>query len=1249
MNNHNKDSIYDVNAYSDQELYDILELDNPTDRVLEAKILSMVNKYTRMSGNMSADMLAQFFIDIYSRFFDVAEDEYPDEYDTIEGFGTFFGNGASLTTNISVPTGANVPYNIAPGTTYNIVNGNAVIANALTPNTPDANIIKGNAFDINANITQKSTFSNFTGNNQMRDVTGNLITKYTAPQITQTYDVKQVNRSGILDVSTANRSGSSTQLTSQLDYTKDTINPILKQTIKRVISIDSQYRDNKNTATTEFTFNLSEPLKDVVSLKLYSVQIPFTWYTINSSFGGNFFYIKGDAEGINNGSHDYQIIIPSGNYSAKQLVEALQKDILRLPSKYNYDVSFGTTDISYGESTVKTTLNIDIKETFGETNYYFDFPTKLLQIDNAINPNISLSKYIGFYSNIYDCCSLVSYRKHTSLSIDISNINIDTSNNQIQVKTYNPTYELGILTNTYTDVQNNLVSTTTITIPVGTYSVQSLMRTINGNIQTSTTSLSSSVIVPSFHLSHSFVKMVNITDATQEDYGNSYIQMNMKLKRNVLLNIDHIKTVVVFPNDTTVWVGPNSFMGFKQTVNRLGEIESETHPPRTRYIIKNEVSGNSQIKLECIKPGYIDPTNNYTITIPSSQSNGFPIGYRLQNYIVAINQSIVDANTAYSIQNGNTYSSLLDASGNTTIYRTPDNHLKLQVFVQKQFTENDYYIQFSGQWITQMFYLRDSQGSPYQVSGNVQYDLSFNKQFELIPSSGTVYYYYDSNDVIRFISKNPTARESFEIHLTDQSSGFATVLIDEYIQLINKPITLIRDNHGNNPFYTPSGHMTHAYASNSNTTNGGFFEIHMFKKLTTSDYKLTLYSNQSITENGVTSINTWKTYLGFDISGSSANSETIVYGNLTTSTTTKIIPNTEFVTTNDLILYEDASFTLRTFRDVDGLTTTGFYDIPIVLPGPALEVQGGRHYIIDEIYEAINAKLVSTTTSVNGATISGSYIRKNPDTDTTIFGMDITKAFHTKDYNVVFYDPYSFVSCYSGASRKGSQSVQNATWDTTIGWILGFREKIIYYLNDYADPTGVAVTSLIYYTDVKYEQNFTMIGDTTVSTSLYNYFLIVLDDYTQNHLNDGLVTITTQETMIDVGPYKYICDPYLLSGSALIAVPSDRDYSKMSKRELYTFNQKVLSKKVKEKSYSKGPFVKDIFGIIPIKTSGLSPGSTYVEFGGTLQNQERMYFGPVNIHRMTIRLLNDRGDLVDLNNTNWSFSLVCEQLYKQSL
>jgi hypothetical protein len=99
---------------------------------------------------------------------------------------------------------------------------------------------------------------------------------------------------------------------------------------------------------------------------------------------------------------------------------------------------------------------------------------------------------------------------------------------------------------------------------------------------------------------------------------------------------------------------------------------------------------------------------------------------------------------------------------------------------------------------------------------------------------------------------------------------------------------------------------------------------------------------------------------------------------------------------------------------------------------------------------------------------------------------------------------------------------------------------------------------------------------------------------------------------------------------------------------LYSFTQQYYSQNAASKSISNGPYVKDIFGIVPMKVSGLSVGSVYVEFGGTLQIQERIYFGPVNIQRMTIKLLTDRGDLVDLNNSNWSFSLICEQLYKST-
>ena len=68
-----------------------------------------------------------------------------------------------------------------------------------------------------------------------------------------------------------------------------------------------------------------------------------------------------------------------------------------------------------------------------------------------------------------------------------------------------------------------------------------------------------------------------------------------------------------------------------------------------------------------------------------------------------------------------------------------------------------------------------------------------------------------------------------------------------------------------------------------------------------------------------------------------------------------------------------------------------------------------------------------------------------------------------------------------------------------------------------------------------------------------------------------------------------------------------------------------------------------LFGLIPIKVPSKN-GDYYIEFGGSLQNQTRLYFGPVNIRKMTIQLMNDRGDVIDLNNSNWSFSFICEQL-----
>jgi hypothetical protein len=87
-------------------------------------------------------------------------------------------------------------------------------------------------------------------------------------------------------------------------------------------------------------FQLSDTLVNVVSLKLYSVQIPYTWYTISNDYGSNFFIIKGNVEGIDNGNFDFKIEIQPGNYLASDFTLYINAifDILRLE---NTDVDSG--------------------------------------------------------------------------------------------------------------------------------------------------------------------------------------------------------------------------------------------------------------------------------------------------------------------------------------------------------------------------------------------------------------------------------------------------------------------------------------------------------------------------------------------------------------------------------------------------------------------------------------------------------------------------------------------------------------------------------------------------------------------------------------------------------------------------------------------------------------------------------------------------------------------------------------------
>lgn len=125
-----------------------------------------------------------------------------------------------------------------------------------------------------------------------------------------------------------------------------TTNPILRNTLTRIINIDSQFRQSafpyttdptSPTSATSFTVVLTEPLTNVTSLKLNSINIPYTWYAVDSAVGNNVMYV--DLNTGVNGIHT--ITVANGNYTPVELVAAVRRQI-GLNSYLN-----GSIDISY--------------------------------------------------------------------------------------------------------------------------------------------------------------------------------------------------------------------------------------------------------------------------------------------------------------------------------------------------------------------------------------------------------------------------------------------------------------------------------------------------------------------------------------------------------------------------------------------------------------------------------------------------------------------------------------------------------------------------------------------------------------------------------------------------------------------------------------------------------------------------------------------------------------------------------------
>jgi hypothetical protein len=112
------------------------------------------------------------------------------------------------------------------------------------------------------------------------------------------------------------------------------MNPINRENIYTNLHFNSKYRsDYYNTSSTNFNYNLPEPVDNIKSIKLSSICIPNTWYLYSHAQGNNRFIVE-----ISGGCYPFsvfEIVIPDGNYTPSELVDYLNNSYFHNSGEHN--------------------------------------------------------------------------------------------------------------------------------------------------------------------------------------------------------------------------------------------------------------------------------------------------------------------------------------------------------------------------------------------------------------------------------------------------------------------------------------------------------------------------------------------------------------------------------------------------------------------------------------------------------------------------------------------------------------------------------------------------------------------------------------------------------------------------------------------------------------------------------------------------------------------------------------------------
>jgi hypothetical protein len=192
------------------------------------------------------------------------------------------------------------------------------------------------------------------------------------------------------------------------------------------------------------------------------------------------------------------------------------------------------------------------------------------------------------------------------------------------------------------------------------------------------------------------------------------------------------------------------------------------------------------------------------------------------------------------------------------------------------------------------------------------------------------------------------------------------------------------------------------------------------------------------------------------------------------------------------------------------------------------------------------------------------------------------------------------------------------------------------------------------------------------------YLILVIDDLNQNHINNGIVGITEYSKTLKLPSYyspdlPYTCtsanptsstyktetaflendveagiilmDKYDATYAPTVSVLPSAPRT-LTQPQIYAINEIMKNNNRNDTYRLSAPTTADVLAIIPLPFKSTTTGDLTLIDSSTLQLNKRTYFGPVNIERMRVKLLDDRGNILNLNGCDWNVTLICDLLYQ---